>query len=379
MDVLVGLAIGNENEVAVLEVLEEIRHQSDMSHNRQRLCPVELPGELSAGGSVRRGYVLREPAIGPRLPTIALKQVVARAPTRIDLGGGWTDVPPYCDREGGFVCNIAIARYSTATLTRQAGSDEPLIRAALKRAGLSDHGVTLNNEFPTGAGLGGSSAASAAILGATRVMLDERIDRAWIAEEGRRIEVEELGIAGGRQDHYAATHGGALALTFGAGVAVRRLTLASSTSDALVRRSILVYTGESRISGETITAVLGAYQAGDKRVTGALARMKELGRRMADGLERGDVDAVGDMLSEHWEHQRSLHTSIPTPRIDEIVRVAKQAGARGAKAMGASGGGCVLVVATDHTVDAVRGAVAKLGTVLDFTLDDQGLDIVSAA
>ena len=287
-------------------------------------------------------------------------------------------MPPYCDREGGFVCNVAIARYSTATLQQRTGSDEPLVRAALKRSGLSGHGVTLKNEFPTGAGLGGSSAASAAILGAIKRFRDEPIDRAWIAEEGRRIEVEELGVAGGRQDHYAATHGGALALTFDTGVSVRRINLSKDHGTELVRRCTLVYTGESRISGETIEAVLGAYRAGDKRVIGALSRMKALGREMADALERGDIDSLGSMVGEHWEHQRSLHPSIPTPRIDEIVRVAEGAGALGSKAMGASGGGCVLVISKADSIAPVRAAVEPLGTVLNFTLDEQGLDIVSA-
>lgn len=311
------------------------------------------------------------------MPTTALKQVVARAPARIDLGGGWTDVPPYCDREGGFVCNVAIARYSSATLQQGSGSDEPLIRATLKRAGLSGYGIALKNDFPTGAGLGGSSAASAAIQGTIRTLRGENIDRVWIAEEGRRIEVEELGVAGGRQDHYAATHGGALALTFDSGVSVRRLKVPKQAASELVRRSMLVYTGESRISGDTIKAVLGAYQGGDTRVIGALRRMKTLAREMAAALEKGEIDEVAALMGEHWEHQRSLHPSIPTARIDEIVRVAKAAGACGAKAMGASGGGCVLVIAGSDTIPAVRSAVAGLGQVLDFTLDDNGLEIVS--
>ena len=287
-------------------------------------------------------------------------------------------MPPYSEREGGFVCNVAIARYATATLQRRGGSEEPLVRAALKRGGLAGHGVTLKNEFPTGAGLGGSSAASAAILGAIKRFRDEPIDRAWIAEEGRRIEVEELGVAGGRQDHYAATHGGALALTFDTAVSVRRIELSKDVGAELVRRSTLVYTGESRISGETIEAVLGAYRAGDKRVIDALGRMKALARAMADALESGDIDSVGSMLGEHWEHQRSLHPSIPTARIDEIVRVATAAGALGSKAMGASGGGCVLVIANAKRIAEVRAAVERLGTVLTFALDQQGLDIVSA-
>lgn len=308
---------------------------------------------------------------------MALKQIVARAPARIDLGGGWTDVPPYCDREGGFVCNLAIARYSSATLTQGSGSNEPLVRAALKRAGLSGYGIRLSNDFPTGAGLGGSSAASAAIQGAIRTLRGEPLDRAWIAEEGRRIEVEELGVAGGRQDHYAATHGGALALTFDIGVSVRRLKIPPAAASEFVRRSVLVYTGESRISGDTINAVLGAYERKDARVTGALSRMKALAREMAAALEQGDINDTGALMGEHWEHQRSLHPSIPTPRIDEIVRAAKVAGAIGSKAMGASGGGCVLVIAGSDTTDAVRAAVSGLGQILEFTLDEHGLEIVS--
>lgn len=307
-----------------------------------------------------------------------MKQIVSRAPTRIDLGGGWTDVPPYCDREGGFVCNVAIARYSTITLGSGAASKEPLVRAALKRWGGSGYGVKVQNDFPVSAGLGGSSAASAAIIGALKHSKGDPIDRAEIAEEGRRIEVEELGIAGGRQDHYAATHGGALALTFDTGVTVRRLVLPKPVSSELVRRSTLIYTGESRVSSDTITAVLAAYAAREKRVLDALQRMKDLAHEMATSLEKGDVDAVGALMGEHWEHQRSLHPSIPTARIDEIVSAARAAGALGSKAMGASGGGCVLVIARADNAPAVRAAVEKLGTVLDFRLDDHGLDIVSA-
>ena len=315
--------------------------------------------------------------------------VTARAPTRIDLGGGWTDVPPYCDREGGFVCNLAITRYATVRLAasvaavpvRGAGeeSDSPMVRAALRRSGVGDVDVTLENDFPIGAGLGGSSSASAALLGALAVWRGESWDPAEIAEAGRRIEVEDLGVAGGRQDHYAATHGGALGLTFTDKVSVRRLELTQRTRRELVARSTLIYTGESRISGDTITAVLGAYEAGEPRVLTALARMRAIAMDMAKALERSDIDWVGHLLAEHWEHQRSLHPSIPTARIDEIVARARRAGALGSKAMGASGGGCVLVVARADTVDRVRQSVRGLGDVLDFDLDDAGLTVAREA
>ena len=308
-----------------------------------------------------------------------MKTVIVRAPTRIDLGGGWTDVPPYCDNEGGFVCNLAIDRYATATLREdgeqapQSGADAPLVRAVLGRAGLAGVHVSLESDFPVGAGLGGSSAASAALLGALAAWRGDTWDREAIAEEGRRIEVEELGIAGGRQDHYAATHGGALALRFSRSVEVRRIALSPETRSEFERRALLVYTGESRISGGNITEVLRAYRDREPRVLASLAGMRTLAENTCAALEAGDLDAVGSLLGEHWLHQRALHHAIPTPLIDEIVARAAAHGALGSKATGASGGGCVLVFAGRESVDRVRSAVEALGTIIPFRLDREGL------
>ncbi|MDE3173530.1 MAG: hypothetical protein KGN74_10705, partial [Gemmatimonadota bacterium] len=282
---------------------------------------------------------------------------------------------PYAQMEGGIVCSVAIARYATAALRAGAGEAAgPLVRAALRRAHL-DAPVTLalRNDFPVGAGLGGSSAASAAILGAIDAHLGVPLDRAGIAERGRAIEVEDLGVAGGRQDHYAATHGGLLGLTFGESVTVRRLPLPASLRAELERRCVLVYTGESRISGDTITGVLEGYRRGEKRVTFALARLRELAEQMVAALERADVDALAGLVGEHWTHQRTLHPAIPTPRIDAIVAGTRRAGALGAKATGASGGGCVVAIARSGREDEVRRAAGALGELLPFTLDEDGL------
>ncbi|OYV73753.1 MAG: hypothetical protein B7Z72_01775 [Gemmatimonadetes bacterium 21-71-4] len=304
-----------------------------------------------------------------------------RAPTRIDFGGGWTDVPPYAQREGGVVCNVAISRYATAALRAGAApagpepdADGPLGRAAIRRAGLEGRvGLRLHNDFPVGAGLGGSSAASAAILGLLDSQVGIPIDRTAIAERGRTIEVEDLGVAGGRQDHYAAAFGGLLGLTFGESVTVRRLPLPASLRAELERRCALVYTGESRISGDTITGVLEGYRRREKRVTFALARMRALAGEMIAALERADVDALAALVAEHWIHQRTLHPAIPTPRIDALVAKTARAGALGAKATGASGGGCVVVIARAGREDEVRRAAGALGELLPFTLDEEGL------
>jgi D-glycero-alpha-D-manno-heptose-7-phosphate kinase len=312
---------------------------------------------------------------------VSPRPISVRAPTRIDLGGGWTDVPPYSDEQGGFVCNIAIARYATATVSANetypssAPAADPLIAAALRRMGTPSLRVALTSDFPVGSGLGGSSAASAAVLGALAAWKRERWNRAAIAEEGRRIEVEDLGVSGGRQDHYAATHGGALGLTFTDRVGVVRLRVTDETFAALERRALLIYTGESRISGSTIRGVLDAYRDRNPGVRSALQAMKTLARGMADSLVRGDLDTLGAQLAEHWLHQRSLHVTIPTSRIDEIVMRAQMAGAAGWKAMGASGGGCVLVLAKEEMIPAVRGALAHLGSFVDWRVDREGMAI----
>jgi D-glycero-alpha-D-manno-heptose-7-phosphate kinase len=313
-----------------------------------------------------------------------MNALIARAPTRLDFGGGWTDVPPYSEEEGGFVCNIALARYATARVcaaeageasidTRRA-TDTAVAEAAVRRAGVEGITVAVTSDFPIGAGLGGSSAAGVAVAGALAAWRGVPIDRAALAEQSRSIEVEDLPVPGGWQDHYAAAYGGAFALSFGDETRVRRLPLSPSLKTSLERRCIVAYTGQSRISGDTISAVIGAYRARDAGVLNALARMKGLARDMADAICREDVDGLGELVWEHWQHQRSLHSSIPTPLIDTILERARAAGARGGKALGASGGGCVLVIAGDDNVDAITAAVTALApTTVPVEIDEAGL------
>ena len=312
--------------------------------------------------------------------------IVARAPTRLDFGGGWTDVPPYCEEQGGYVCNLAVARYATVTLARAPGGDDALpagaehalARAALARAGLHAHAARLTSDYPIGAGLGGSSAAGVALVGACRALRGISLDdRGAIAEESRAIEVEDLGVAGGRQDHYAAAYGGALGLTFTDCTTVDRIPLDDATVAALERRLVVGYTGESRISAATITGVLDAYRARTSRVTTALARMATLARQMRDALASGDVDALGALVGEHWTHQRALHPAITTPRIEASLEAAGRAGALGGKALGASGGGCVVAIAAEGCEDAVRRAMASVVEPLPVRIDLAGLAVTA--
>lgn len=311
------------------------------------------------------------------------RTVVARAPSRLDFGGGWTDVPPYADEVGGFVCNVAIARHATVRLSAGADADaerggtDPLVAAALRQAGLPSLRADLRSDFPLGAGLGGSSAVGVALQAALAAWRGEAVDPDDLARRSRAVEVGELGVAGGWQDHLAAAHGGALAIRFTpAGIETRRIPLADRTVRALERQCVVAYTGEARVSARTITGVLDAWTRGDATVTAALARMAELAERMADALGDGRVDDLGLLVGEHWAWQRALHPAIPTPAIDRMIDAARAAGALGAKALGASGGGCVLAVAPEAKAGEVRRTMERLGTAVEFTVDVAGATVL---
>jgi D-glycero-alpha-D-manno-heptose-7-phosphate kinase len=310
--------------------------------------------------------------------------IVTRAPTRIDFGGGWTDVPPYCDEMGGFVCNLAISRYATVSVARgerrdmrndSNAADLAIANAATRRFDMHDVTVSVRSDFPIGAGLGGSSAAGVATVAALAAACGEAMTPTAIAELSREIEIGDLGIPGGRQDHYAAAYGGALGLRFSANhVDVRPIALTAQMRAEIEERCIIVYTGQSRISGETINAVIGAYRQGVPRVLNALQHMRANAEQIAVALGAGDLDRIASLVSEQWMHQRSLHAAIPTPLIDEIISKARGAGAVGAKALGASGGGCVLLIAGEGRGDDVRTVVASLGEVLPFTVAMRGVE-----
>ena len=106
----------------------------------------------------------------------------------------------------------------------------------------------------------------------------------------------------------------------------------------------------------------------------ALQRMKSLAEVMACALEKGDIDDLASLVGEHWAHQRSLHPAIPTSRIDAIVECARRAGALGAKALGASGGGCVLIIAKREQESSVATAVSTLGPLLPFAVAERGVE-----
>jgi D-glycero-alpha-D-manno-heptose-7-phosphate kinase len=296
----------------------------------------------------------------------------ASAPVRLDLAGGWTDVPPFSSREGGLVVTAAIRLFARAEV-QLGGSGFRLIsedlqdrlevsdsaglvrdgRLDLQKAGLRMFPVgactlTTRSDAPPGSGLGSSGALDVALVAALSSARGESPDPVEIAETACHLEAVEAGIPGGRQDQFAAALGGFLRLEFRDPHAdVQRLKLDSEFMAELARRTVLCYTSASRFSGTTIDRVMRAYEAGNANVASALAGLRDVAAAMAEALVAGDLVRMGQLLRQNWHHQQSLDARMSTPEMAELEQAMDRAGSLGGKAAGSGAGGCMFFLAPE--------------------------------
>jgi D-glycero-alpha-D-manno-heptose-7-phosphate kinase len=324
---------------------------------------------------------------------------------RIDLAGGWTDVPAYASRHGGAVVNVAISLYAHAVVRRggrgvqlraldlgsvvsaqriedlRADGELALVKAVARSRAPDDGGgieIITRSDAPPGSGLGGSAALGVALVAAMDLLQGERRMAAEIAGTAFTIETREAGIVGGSQDQYAAAIGGFQALSFGEQPAVtsQRPSVSATTMRELEQHLVLCYTGATRFSADTHHKVWQAFDRGDAAVVSALDGLRGCALDMRTALERGDMGAVGDVLTENWRLQQLLADGMRSPVMAQLERVAREAGADGVKACGAGAGGCLVFLARagqdQDVADALRTAG---GQVLRFTFDMNGVAV----
>ncbi len=310
----------------------------------------------------------------------------ASAPVRLDFAGGWTDVPPFAEREGGIVVNAAIDLRVHASFevgkgegillladelqqaARVSGAGDlaatenlSLHRAALRMLPVGPGTLRTRSDVPPGAGLGSSGALDVAMVSVLAAARGDTLSDEELADYGWRLEVVEAGHAGGRQDQYAAALGGFHRFTFrGDAVRAEPIALDAEFRRELERRTVICYTGLSRVSGETITRVMGAYARGDATVTGALGEMAAIADRMAEALRAADLCRVATLLSDNWRCQQRLDAGMRTDAMAALEAGMLEAGALGGKAAGAGAGGTMFFVMGDDT-DAGRRAAERAG------------------
>ncbi len=329
-------------------------------------------------------------------------KLVTRTPTRISLAGGGTDLEAYYAQHGGMVVSAAINLYTYVTiaaserqtlevtceqppaLAREIGGAHSCPGLALPHAALEYFGIRsglrvhVASQVPPGTGLGSSSSMAVGLAKGLSAVLGREVDAREAAEMACELEIERMGMPIGRQDQYAAAFGGLNSISFtSSGVLVEPLSLPSETTDGLLERLLLFYTGSSRMSS-TILRQQRDRTAGEHRQTlDALHAIKAMAREARDILERGDLDQLGELLHASWLQKKSLGKQISSPFIDEVYDVTRQHGALGGKITGAGGGGFLLLYVRKPDQPAVTCALKAHGLRrVRFGIDGKGAQVI---
>ena len=292
-----------------------------------------------------------------------------RAPLRVSFGGGGTDVEPFCVNQGGAIIGSTINKYAYCSIVPR--DDEEiivhsldfdmtvkyntrenyvydgkldLVKAALKgmdiRQGCE---VYLQCDAPPGSGLGTSSTVMVAMLAAMARWKGVEMDAYRLADLAYEVEREDLKIAGGYQDQYAATFGGFNFIEFHGrnNVVVNPLRIKKDIIHELQYNLLLCYTGNIHISANIIKDQVQNYEKKDGFE--AMCEVKALAYAMKDELLKGNLHSFGKLLNYGWGTKKRISSKITNPQVDALYNEAMAAGALGGKLLGAGGGGYLLM------------------------------------
>lgn len=331
----------------------------------------------------------------------------SKAPLRLGLAGGGTDVSPYSDLYGGAILNVTISLYAYANI--QPTQDYKITLQAFDRHETETYEVTnqlpLNGKLdllkgvynriqkdypfatqglkistfvdaPAGSGLGTSSTLVVAILGAFVEMCKLPLGDYDIAQYAYEIERVDLKLAGGKQDQYAATFGGVNFMEFFADdkVIVNPLRIRSQYMHELENNLLLFYTSTSRESATIIKEQQKNVNQNNEKSIDAMHKLKEQAHQMKEALLKGKLHEIGQILDYGFQQKRLMASNISNSDIELFYETATQAGATGGKISGAGGGGFMIFYCPGNTRFNVIQALEKFdGKIKAYSFTKHGL------
>ena len=317
----------------------------------------------------------------------------SKAPLRLGLAGGGTDVSPYSDLYGGGILNATINLYAYATIEptdegkiRFETADGSQVKIFNSNCEIIPEGVfdihagiynrILRNypdkklsfrlitslDAPQQSGLGTSSTLAVAILGAFVEWLKLPLGEYDIAQMAYEIERFDLGMAGGKQDQYSATFGGINFMEFYKDkVIVNPLRIKDSYLDELSHNLVLYYTDTSRLSSQIIQRQQQNVLDQDDTAIEAMHQLKNQAIMMKEALLRGNIDEIGKILDFGWKYKKQMATGITNAGLDELYKTAIENGSTGGKISGAGGGGYMFFYCPGNTRFQVIESLKKFG------------------
>jgi D-glycero-alpha-D-manno-heptose-7-phosphate kinase len=296
----------------------------------------------------------------------------SKAPLRLGLAGGGTDVSPYSDLYGGRILNATINMFAHTTIFPKNNGKIHLESCDLKVSESFDSAPFLEPEgpllllkgvynrivrefnidkklafeayttvdAPPGSGLGSSSTLVVSIVGAFVEWLKLPLGEYDIARLAYEIEREDLNLAGGKQDQYAATFGGFNFMEFSVDkVIVNPLRIKQKYAAELEYNLVLFYMGSNRESAEIIKKQSDNVTQGQNDAIEATHQLKKQSLMMKEAVLTGNIDNIGKILNQGWEAKKKMAFGISNDYIDNIYKIATENGATGGKISGAGGGG----------------------------------------
>ncbi len=318
----------------------------------------------------------------------------SKAPLRIGLAGGGTDVSPYSDLYGGAILNATISLSAYASI--EPLTENKIIIEALDRNeqqifdwapalpidgtlnllkgvynriqkdyGMPAGGFRLSTfvDAPAGSGLGTSSTLVVAVLGAFIEMLKLPLSEYDAAQYAYHIERDDLQLAGGKQDQYAATFGGVNFMEFHEAdqVLVNPLRIRPEYLHELESNLVLYFTDSSRESADIIKEQVKNVNNKNEKSIEAMHHLKEQAKMMKEALLKGRLDEIGRILDYGFQQKRLMAQNISNSKIESIYDAAKAAGATGGKISGAGGGGFMIFYCPGNTRYAVINTLNNFG------------------
>ncbi len=324
--------------------------------------------------------------------------IVTRTPFRITLGGGGTDLPSYYSQFGGFIFAVGINKYMYINVNH--GFDEKvrvkyskseivncrdevqhdIARESLKMLDIN-HGIEIVSisDIPAGTGLGSSSCYSIGLLHALHTYKRDYIDLYNLAETACKLEIDILKAPVGKQDQYMAAFGGLTVMDIDKDgkVKVRNAKVSPFLADDLNRNLLIFYTKVRRSAADILKEQSSNAKEGKKNVVESMHYIKELGYKILEAIESGNITDVGLLFDKHWEYKKKISTKMSNPQFDEIYNVAKENGALGGKISGAGGGGFFLFYLENNYEKFIQ-KMKKMGLEpLRYRFDFEGTKVVA--
>jgi len=307
--------------------------------------------------------------------------IITRAPLRISLGGGGTDLPSYYRKHGGFLIAAAIDKYVYITVHRRfvdgfllkyshleevATIEEikhPIIREALRLAGVQERNLEIASmaDIPAGTGLGSSGSFTTALLKALHALRKNLVLPSELAEQACCIELEKLGEPVGKQDQYIAAYGGITCFQFLSDDRVQAAPLKISEEALLELEDnlLLFFTGYSRAASKILQEQDAKSKASDTAMLENLHFVKELGQQSQRALETDNLYEFARLMDVHWQRKKERSAAMSNQRINDCYDFAMANGALGGKLIGAGGGGFLMFYADDKA--RLRHAMREKG------------------